>query len=132
MAIVTGYITPLGIKINEKKLMDRLGDRAKLNKLLKALTVKEKPLPGRPRTYNTRTAYRRMENSIYIPKAKAEMFLKNKIINDIKQSKNYSIPISRTIDESKWEIARPFYDYQVIAAEYIVENQYCNLGRDIQ
>jgi len=130
--MLTGYITPLGIKINEKKLMDRLGDRVKLNKLLKALTVKEKPLPGRPRTYNTRTAYRRMENSIYVPKAKAEMFLKNKIINEIKQSKNYSIPVSRTIDESKWEIARPFYDYQIIAAEYIVENQYCNLGRNIQ
>ena len=99
--MITGYITPLGIKINEKKLLDRLGDRAKLNKLLKALTVKEKPLPGRPRTYNTRTAYRRMDNSIYVPKAKAETFLKNKIINEIKQSKNYSIPISRIIEDEK-------------------------------
>ena len=125
--MITGYITPLGIKINEKKLLDRLGDRAKLNKLLKALTVKEKPLPGRPRTYNTRTAYRRMDNSIYVPKAKAETFLKNKIINEIKQSKNYSIPISRIIEDEKWEIARSFYDYQVIAAEYIVENYYHKL-----
>jgi len=129
--MITGYITPLGIKINEKKLLDRLGDRAKLNKLIKALTVKEKPLPGRPRTYNTRTAYRRMDNSIYVPKAKADTFLKNKIINDIKQSKNYNIPISRTIgvseDNIKWEIARSFYDYQVIAAEYIVENYYHKL-----
>jgi len=124
MATVSGYITPLGIKINEQKLLARLGDRAKLNKVLKSLTIKEKPLPGRPRTYNTRTAYRRMDKSIYIPKAKGEIFLKNKIINEIKQSKNYSAPVSRTIDDVKWEIARPFYDYQVIAAEYIVENKY--------
>jgi len=133
MATVIGYITPLGIKINEKKLLTRLGDRAKLNKVLKSLTVKEKPLPGRPRTYNTRTAYRRIDGSIYIPKAKADLFLKNKILNEIKQSKNYSIPVSRTIDDSKWEIARPFYDYQVIAAEYIVENRYSkNPGHEVQ
>ena len=127
--MLSGYMTPLGIKINEKKLLDRLGDRIKLNKLLKALTVKEKPLPGRPRTYNTRAAYRRFDNSIYVPNVKADTLLKNKIINDIKQSKNYSPPISRTIgdisDENiKWENARSFYDYQVIAAEYIVENYY--------
>jgi hypothetical protein len=118
---LTGYVTPLGIKVNEKKLMDRLGGRKKLNTLLNNLTVKEKQQPGRPRAYGKRKGYKRIDHNLYFPKNKISQLIKTKIVVGIKESTQYEKVKTVTLPEEKWEIVRPFYDYQVVAAEYIVE-----------
>lgn len=117
-----GYNTPYGIKLNEKNLLERLKGRKQLNKLLNRMTVKEKQQPGRPRTYGTRRGWKRMDHNIYLPKVKAEQLIKTKLVTEIKNStqhEDYFANKSVTIPDEKWVIARSFYEYQVVAAEYI-------------
>jgi hypothetical protein len=129
---VEGEITLSGLKIPIAALVARLGGRAKYNRFLSALTVTEKPQPGRPKTYA------RVERRAYAspPKDPAHLLLplvkRHKLWGPILSRISHAKGVVqarrlggdiRIIPSQKWVPAQEFYTYQTAAANYL-----CRIG----
>jgi superfamily II DNA or RNA helicase len=111
-----------GIKIDEKILMERIGGRAELNKILKYLTIKEIKQPGRPRAYGERRAWKRSKGNIIVPNCQEQYIKNKKLVDFIRSSVSFTRPELRTINPNNWKSGKiAFYDYQELISEYIMD-----------
>lgn len=122
-------VTSRGLEINNQDLIDRLGGRKAYGRFLAALTVTEKPQPGRPKTYARvkRHAYRRVGEILIVPRVKMPLLL-GRVIHEAAHDHDFAQAMRlgggvREIPEEKWVPAQPFYPYQEAAANYL-----CNPG----
>lgn len=118
-----GVINSQGLSISYEPFMIKCGGRMNMRKILKSLTVVEKPGFGKPKgaPLIIKYAYIHQKNTIIFPRNKAEIFIKHNLIDDIKIE--YTIT-PRIIQ--KYEICIPLYDYQEQIITYLLKYRYSN------
>lgn len=133
--LLNAMIGRQGAVIPLAALRTRVGGDARLKKLLSALTITEKSLPGRPRGVAsvTRRAYSLSRDALTIPCIKALPLLRAKMIDAMlaeppseaklgtstKIGTNASLPLPRELAAACLVQEEPFYPYQEAAIEYL-------------
>jgi hypothetical protein len=122
---ITGTITARGLRIPIAALVAKLGGQRGYRRFLGALTVTEKPQPGRPKAYARarRTAYHSDAGHLYIPRAKAPTLL-GRILARVENDPAFAAARRlgggvREIPARDWVPAQDFYAYQAAAAEHV-------------
>lgn len=120
--MLTGIINSYGLSISYEQLLNKYGEKSKLQKILKTFTViensKSKP-KGSPLL--VKYAYLHIKDRIIFPRIKKDIFIKHNIINDIVIEFNI---IPRIILKHKLEI--PLYDYQQNIVSHLQNNNFKN------
>lgn len=127
MDTLAGTITPRGLRIRIAPLMERLGGRRGYQRFLAALTVTEKPQPGRPKATARarRTAHRQEGAYLCVPRVKAPILL-GKVLERVSHDPEFAEALRitggiREIPSEDWEPAQSFYGYQEAAANFICD-----------
>lgn len=126
---LVGRVGRRGLSIHFAALRDRLGGQAEMKKILGALTVVERPHPGKPRHMRrtTRPAFSIVREAdgehLIIPRVKGRLFLETnnragvRLLDRLAEDR--PLPPPRRLDPSHCEIEEPLYAYQEAAVDYL-------------
>lgn len=116
--MLEGVINSYGISVSYDKFLIKSGGRENLNKILKSLTIKEKPSFGKPKgsPLVIKHAYIVQKGTIIFPRIKAPIFLKHGLIDSLKQEY-----INEPKKIKKHELLEPLYEYQEDILNHLIE-----------
>lgn len=125
--------TGCGLEIPLAAFRARLGNETAFRRLLRALTVTERPQPGRPRCManTSRYAYEIIDHKLIVPRINGAKFIQARIVDAILDS---AAPDICTIDASRTVADSILYEYQEAATEFLTHhfasNNYAYLQMD--
>lgn len=113
-----GRATPQGVQIPLAELVAHLGGAKGYARLLGALTVTERPQPGRPKASARarRFAYYAEGAFLYVPRTKAAALLGRRVLSRLEPGGGAP---PRPVPPPLWAAAQPFYAYQEAAADFV-------------
>lgn len=119
--MIKGTIDCQGLSISYNDFIIKSGGKINANKILKSLTIVEKPNFGKPKgsALIIKHAYIIKKGIITFPRIKKSIFLKHNIINSIDIE---YVNESRLINLH--EITMPLYEYQEGIIDYLFNNQF--------
>ncbi len=125
--VLVGRVGPRGLFVPADPLKAALG-REKLRKLLNALTVVERPCPGRPKNIARKRlcAYQceRADGVMFyrFPRIKADIFLRRMVLSAV-ESDGAQGPLPRSLPETAVELTAPLFEYQQAILDFLFAAQ---------